>query len=131
MKRDRNVTLPLIRASRMISFWIFRLYLGDFYEYRNNLYIPKYNVWKNDYHCVYINQIILIWTNRGQYYISNTFHAWTFLGQLQLRRSVQVWGKWHGIINISAVIIKFHNKSSAAFGCQMTSRWSSALQRAT
>ena len=42
-----------------------------------------------------------------------------------LRPSVLEWGKRHRIISINAVIIKFHNKSWAAFGCQMTSSWSS------
>ena len=43
-----------------------------------------------------------------------------------LRHSVLEWGKRHGIININAVIIKFHNKSWAAFGCQMSSSWTFA-----
>ena len=50
---------------------------------------------------------------------------------LQLKRFMQEWGKQHGIININAVIIKFHNKSWAAIGCQMTSRWSSVEQMTT
>ena len=36
-----------------------------------------------------------------------------------LRHSVLEWGKRHGIININTVIIKFHNKSWAAFGCKI------------
>ena len=39
---------------------------------------------------------------------------------------MQEWGKRYGIINVNAVIIKFHNKSWAAIGCQMTSGWPSA-----
>ena len=49
----------------------------------------------------------------------------------KLGRSVQEWGKQHRIITTNAVIIKFHSQSWAAFGCQMTSRWSSAEQRTT
>ena len=44
---------------------------------------------------------------------------------IQLKHFVQKWDKRHGIININAAIIKVHNKSWAAFGSQMTSRWSS------
>ena len=43
-----------------------------------------------------------------------------------LRYSMQEWGKQHGIISINAVIIKFHKKSWAVFGSQMTSGCSSA-----
>ena len=42
-----------------------------------------------------------------------------------LRPSVLEWGKRHRIISINAVIIKFHNKSWAAYGSQMTYSWSS------
>ena len=46
---------------------------------------------------------------------------------LQVWCSVQEWGKQHRIITRNALIIIFHNKSWAAVGCQMTSRWFSAL----
>ena len=42
-----------------------------------------------------------------------------------LRPSVLEWGKRHRIISINAVIIKFNNKSWAAYGSQMTYSWSS------
>ena len=42
-----------------------------------------------------------------------------------MRPSVLEWGKRHRIISINAVIIKFHSKSWATYGSQMTYSWSS------
>ena len=50
--------------------------------------------------------------------ISLVLHVWC---------TVQEWGKQHRIITRNALIIKFHNKSWAAVGCQIASRWFSAL----
>ena len=49
------------------------------------------------------------------------YFYWFLSIELEIGRSVQEWGKWHGIININDVTIKSHNKSWVpAFGCQMT-----------
>ena len=119
----QEIMFATIHARIIIPIRIFKLGLEYLYEYRSILNIHKCKIWKNDCHGDYTKHF-----TRNNYNIPVYSYLWLQI-YLQLNCFLQESGKRHGIIHINDVIIRFHHNTWAAFGCQLTSRWSSALQR--